>query len=89
MKRRKKGTLDKVVLAAAKDIRKAKLEFERLASTTLSDALGFQVQVKIKKQPIATTGWTPAMKRASRKTQAQAAEELNASFIGGDPLDLG
>lgn len=78
-KRTKVAPLHKIVLDAAKDIRKKKLIFEREASAALTAALGFEVTVKIKRTK-ASDGYTPAMKRYQRKSPQQIAEDLNAAF---------
>lgn len=77
-RRSKRVRLDRVILSAAKEIRKKKLDFEREASKALSEALGFLVVVKIQKQQ-PTAGMTPAMKKARRMTPAQVAEQVNRS----------
>jgi hypothetical protein len=74
MKRRKKrSALDQIVLGAAKQIRKQRLEFEREASKALSEALGFLVVVKIMKQPRPAQDphLTLDMRRAARKPKSE------------------
>jgi hypothetical protein len=71
MKRRKKRSqLDRIVLGAAKMIRKQRLDFEREASKALSEALGFLVVVKIQKRS-PTADLSPDMRRAHRKSPAE------------------
>lgn len=48
-RRRQKTPLD----MAAKEVKRRKLQFERDASHILSEALGFEVTVKIKRQKLA------------------------------------
>lgn len=83
MARRRRGLrLDKVILGAAKDIRKRKLEFEREASKALSEALGFVVVVKIAKQPQPGPAPTLDMRRAMRKSTAEVAEMIAGQLVG-------
>lgn len=89
MKRRKKRTqLDRIILGAAKQIRKQRLDFEREASKALSDALGFVVLVKIAKRPPEPT--TLDMRRARRRSPAEVKADLLlqlAPVEGGRPLE--
>jgi hypothetical protein len=80
MKRRKRRTsLDKVILGAAKQVRKSKLEFEREASRILSEALGFLVVVKIKK-PNPSDSQSREMRRAVRLDPQKVSELINGQL---------
>lgn len=65
----------KLMIAAAKAVRAEKLNFEREASAILSDALGFEVTVKIKRQRLGE-GMPPAHRRAARKSEKQVRDEI-------------
>ncbi len=84
-KRRKIPQLHRIVLDAAKEIRAKKLTFEREASQALSDALGFEVTVKIKRTKL-TDQPTLAMRRAARLPKKRVAQQIKEVFDFNKPL---
>ena len=90
-RRRAKPRLHQVILDAAKEVRKKKVTFEKEASACLSQALGFEVTVKIKRKP-ATDGFTPAMKKAERQKPSDMnkllAEQLGLNAVLNDDIEL-
>jgi hypothetical protein len=80
-RKRRKGAAAKAIVAAAKAIRAKKLDFEREASRILSETLGFEVTVKIKRQSVART---PDERRFARKTRRELQEQITDAFA---PLD--
>lgn len=76
-RRKRKGAAAKAIVAAAKAIRAKKLDFEREASRILSETLGFEVTVKIKKQSVAKT---PDERRFARKSRSELIEQMREAF---------
>lgn len=87
MKRKRKiSRLGTVVVKAAKELRKKKLTFEREASTLLSEALGFEVTVKIKRSRSPTDRDTTTMKRFARKPRATIAQQIQDNIEFNEPF---
>lgn len=67
------------------DVKKAKLEFLRKASTILTDALGFQVRVSLATPKAAAM--PPDMRKASRMTKKQT-RRYTADMLNGGVLTI-
>jgi hypothetical protein len=80
-RRQRTSARTKLIVAAAKAVRAEKLAFEREASAILSEALGFEVTVKIKRQRLGE-GLPAGSRRAARKSGKAVRAELAAQLAG-------